>query len=173
MVQILASGYKSFANLSSKLDLIPGKVVDSIFKNGNTKPQAKNPLWLAPSPAEFQTLTESLSEMGFKVHSEHMFFGKNFTISLWLESMNESDFWFCVALCGGNMKTSVSKVVDYLVEGIDPKGKYIRGNTTKSLRAKELLAKGESRIQVIDEKELLKMFGHDVLADLEKYRSNH
>ena len=170
MVQILSSGYKTFANLSSKLGMIPGKVIDSTFKNGNTKPQAKNPLWLATSPAEFQSLTESLSEMGFKIRSEHMFFGKNFAISLWLESMTESEFWFCVALCGGNMKTSVSKVLDYLVEGIDPKGKYTRGSTTKSLKAKELISRGVSSLQVIDEKVLLEMFGEDVLADLQTYR---
>jgi len=172
MVKILDTGYNSLADLSSKLDLIPGKVVDSAFKNGNTKPQPKNPFWLAPSPAEFQSLKESLTEMGFLVRSDHIFFGKNFAISLWLENMNESDFWFCIALCGGNMKTSVSKFLDYLVEGFDPKGKYIRGNTTKSLKAKELQAKGDSHIQVLDEKTLLEMLGEDVLSDLESYRAS-
>ncbi|NBR23797.1 MAG: hypothetical protein EBU08_08530, partial [Micrococcales bacterium] len=101
----------------------------------------------------------------------HPFFGKNFAISLWLNQMNETDFWTCVALCGGNMKTSVSKFTDFLVEGIDPKGKYIKGETTKSLKARELISEGKSNIQVLDESSFLEMLGEDVLIDLGKFKS--
>jgi len=54
------------------------------------------------------------------------------------------------------------------VEGIDPKGKYIKGETTKSLKARELISEGKSNIQVLDESSFLGMLGEDVLIDLGK-----
>jgi NAD-dependent DNA ligase len=137
----------------------------------NSKVGSKNPRWIAPSPTEYKDIVSSLTQRGFKPRVHHPFFGKNIMISLWLDRLSTTDFWICVALCGGNMKTNVSNLTDYLVEGSDPKGKYSRGQTTKSIKARKLIAGGNTNLQVLNEEHFLAMLGEDVLAELQAYKA--
>ena len=70
------------------------------------------------------------------------------------------------------MKTSVSKFTHYLVEGQDPKGKYVKGQTTKSIKAKEVISQGKSDLVILDESEFLKLLGDEVLKDLKRFRDS-
>jgi DNA polymerase-3 subunit epsilon len=173
MVKLLETKSGSFKELCSSLEMLPGRIVGGKVKNGNTKIQQKNPLWLAPSLDDFATIVASLAELGFAPREDHPFFGKNFVLSLSLESLDETSFWICIALAGGQMKTSVSKFTHFLVEGNDPKGKYKKGETSKSLKAREILANGKGSLRILDESEFMSLLGKDVLLDLENYKSKN
>jgi NAD-dependent DNA ligase len=138
----------------------PNSVIDEV----KIVKRAGNPRWADISPEEFDALKADLLVRGFIPNTDHQFFGKNLAISLFLESMTEPVFWLAIALVGGNMKKNVSKVLNYLVEGNDPTGKYQKGKTTKSLKARELISSGCQSLTIIDESELLSILGEDVVV---------
>lgn len=145
------------------------------FEKANKKSEIKstnrlgNPRWATISPEDFVNLKKQLVEEGKAPNPNHPFYDKNFALSLFLESMNEPTFWVCIALVGGNMKTGVSKQVDYLVEGEDKTGKYEKGKTTKGIKARELIAGGETRISIIEEDRFLELLGDGVLEEARQH----
>ena len=125
-----------------------------------------NPRWVDFSPEQFEALVSSLEQQGHSPDSRHPFFGKSFVISLFLDSLSEVEFWHCIARCGGLMKKNVSKGLNFLVEGDDHSGKYVKGQTGKSVKAREFNSRGESHIVILDETEFLGLLGSNVFNEV-------
>ena len=98
------------------------------------------------------------------METNHEFSGKSFVLSLYPQEISIPEFWACVALVGGQLKTGVSGKLDYLIEGEDPSGKYVKGQTSKSIEARKLIAEGNSRIRILQEQEFLDLIGPDIVA---------
>jgi NAD-dependent DNA ligase len=135
------------------------------------KPKPKstgNPRWVDFSPEDFENLVQELADSGHVADPSNPFFDKNVVISLFLDSMNELEFWHCIARAGGHMKKNVSKILHFLVEGEDHTGRYVKGETGKSIKARELNDSGAANIEIIDEHQFLEFLGAEALSEVKK-----
>ena len=126
---------------------------------GSGKKPRGNPNWFEFSPEDFEALRADLDLSPSSPYFGNPLWGKNITISLILDALSLEEFWHCVARAGALMKKNVSGALDILVEGDDPSGKYEKGKTGKSVKARELNAAGKASIDLIDEKTLLSYLG--------------
>lgn len=147
------------------LDMRPGLIQGNEIIHGNTKNPKPNPWssFVDFTPKDFASMKETLDQQGLILDDSHPFYGKNFVLSLMLDTLKEPEFWQAVALVGGQMKTSISKKVDFLVEGNDPNGRYQKGHTNKSRDAQSLISNGLLTLQVIDEEQFLELLGAETL----------
>lgn len=85
------------------------------------------------------------------------FFGKTFVFTGTLEKMSRQDAMQCVIENGGNCKSCITKVVDYLVIGSYEYNAAIKGDkSSKQIKAEQLKEKG-SKIEIISEDEFYNM----------------
>ena len=147
------------------LDMRPGLIQGNEFVHGNTKNPKPNPWssFVNFTPKDFASMQESVSNEGRIFDKSHPFFSKNIVLSLMLDSLSEPEFWHAVALVGGQMKSGISKKVDFLVEGNDSTGRYQKGKTNKSRDAQDLIANGLETLQIIDEVQFLEFLGDEPL----------
>ncbi|NDC47682.1 MAG: hypothetical protein EBZ61_01120 [Micrococcales bacterium] len=173
MIRLLSEHGGSFELMSKELDMKKGSVVNGRRTKGNTKKVVStgNPYWATYTPQEYQELCKQVLERGISAGQSHPLFNKTVAISLFLESMTTKEFWFCMAVCGAQMKTNVSKKLQILVEGDDPTGKYQKGKTGKSIEARELNQSGLAHIDIMEEQRLLEIIGDQVIGYMEDERS--
>lgn len=164
-VQITKCRNIGIAALLEALDMRAGEIVNGSVLHGNTK-KKDNSFWAMQTfgAKEFQTLLEQLALDSLQPLTDHHFSGQNIVLSLFPQTLRLDQFWTCVALAGGNLKTGVTKKVSYLVEGDDPSGKYVKGQTGKSKDARELIQKGFHDLRIIEESEFLDLVGPEILA---------
>jgi DNA polymerase-3 subunit epsilon len=164
-VQITKARNLTMAALLDALDMRAGEISNGLVLNGNTK-KKDNSFWAIQTfgTKEFQVLLEQLASDDLFPSTEHHFSGQNIVLSLFPQSLNLQQFWTCVALAGGNLKTGVTKKVNYLVECDDPSGKYVKGQTGKSKDARELIDQGFQELRIIEESEFLDLIGSEILA---------
>lgn len=136
--------------LTSHLGLKLGQARGSKLIRGCTKAKFANNSDL--NSEQFRELQDDVWQK-FQVVSGHPLQGKSILLTLSLESMTEPEFNRACAMVGAIVKTGVSKKLDYLVEGIDPTGKYQTGTTGKSKKARELNESQEASIAIIREPE--------------------
>ncbi len=165
MQKLLESYGGSFKKMTEELGMRSGKIASNKVVHGNTKKPKPNPLWSNMKEvglAEFNSFVTEYGERNLIIDN-HPFSGKNFLLTLSMESISNTEFWQLVAICGGQMKTGISKKIDYLIEGSDPTGKYQKSSSSKSTKARELNANGEAKIVILDEHEFLEQVGEEAL----------
>jgi NAD-dependent DNA ligase len=141
-----------------------GQVKNGVVVNGNTK--NKDTSWWAQvtfGPKEFEELKQQLEAEGHQIRKDHALSDKNIVLSLFPEHLSIPEFWSCVAISGATLKTSISKKVNYLVEGDDPSGKYKKGTTSKSVEARKLVEAGLPSLRIVSEEEFLELLGDEIV----------
>lgn len=154
----------SFSTLTEELNMRSGKIASNTVVHGNTKKPKPNPFFAnmkEVNSADFDSMVKDYETQGL-IDKSHLFSGRNFLLTLSMQSISNRDFWKCVAMSGGQMKTGISKKIDYLVEGIDPNGKYEKGTSSKSVKARELNDTGDSNIVILDEAGFLELLGPEI-----------
>jgi len=81
---------------------------------------------------------------------EHPFYGKTFVLTGSLETFSRSEGEKAIKACGGKVKSSVGKKVDYVVVG--------KNAGSKAKKAQEL------GIPMLDEKEFLELYGKEIVS---------
>jgi DNA polymerase-3 subunit epsilon len=150
--------------LFEQLDMRAGQVKNGVVVNGNTK--NKDTSWWAQvtfGPKEFEELKQQLEAEGHQIRKDHALSDKNIVLSLFPEHLSIPEFWSCVAISGATLKTSISKKVNYLVEGDDPSGKYKKGTTSKSVEARKLVEAGLPSLRIVSEEEFLELLGDEIV----------
>jgi NAD-dependent DNA ligase len=140
--------------------------------NGNTK--NKETSWWAQitfGPKEFEELKIHLQSEGHNVRTGHVLSDTNIVLSLYPEQLTIPEFWSCVALAGANLKTSISKKVNYLVECDDPSGKYKKGTTSKSVDARKLITEGLTSLRILSETDFLELVGVEIVNEVKNLSS--
>ncbi len=145
-------GVDSLSSLANHVNISKGKVRDSQLLQGCQKKAFGTGGLL--NAQEFSELQSEVREEAMEFDG-HSLSGKNVLLTLSLRSMSEAQFVRACALAGAVVKTSVSRKLDILVEGEDPTGKYVTGDTGKSKKARELNASGTASIQILREAEFL------------------
>lgn len=156
----------SFQNLLRELGLREGKVVSGAVFHGNTKiPQNTFfSRFTQYNETTFEQRKGELSSHGFHISNSSYLFEKNVVLTLELENLTTNEFWDAVALAGGHFKSGISKKVDVLVEGsIDSAGRYLPGESKKSVQAREFLESGKSKIQILREQDFCNLVGSEIL----------
>ena len=167
MLSYLQSYEGSFEKMLDALSLQPGIYTELGVIQGNTKKKDSKGFfgrYVGYSETTFEERRNLLLDNGYEVNHNHEFSGQNFVLTLDVEEITMKEFWDAVALTGGNFKSSVTKKVQYLVEGPDdPQGRYIPGESPKSLKAVELNESGQANIQILSEERFIELVGADVI----------
>lgn len=148
------------------LGMRAGQISQGQVKYGNTK-NPKKSFWSSMktfSANDFEAMKNDLVSQGFELKANHHFSGKNFVLTLFFEGWSEPEIWLAVALSGGEMKTSISKKVDFLLEGVDPTGRYPAGTTSKSKEARALIEGGKSTLEILDQQAFMDSLGEEILS---------
>ena len=121
---------------------------------------------------DFEIMKLELTSHGFVLREDHIFSGKNFVLTLDFDGWSEPEIWTAIALAGGEMKGSVTKKVDYLLEGIDSTGKRATGTTNKSKDARALNQSGAGQVHVLNQGDFVENLGQEIIALVEKLKGN-
>lgn len=159
----------SLHEMTTALGMRAGQIDFGRVIHGNTKLKDTSYFqrYLQYSEKTFEDRKQLLREQGFPIATEHRFSNQNIVLTLELEGLSAKEFWDGVALCGGNYKSALTKKVNFLIEGTtDPLGRYLPGESPKSLKAIELNDKGSVQISVVSQEECMEIFGDDVLAKI-------
>ena len=167
MLSYLQSYEGSFEKMLDALSLRPGVYSHLGVIQGNTKKKESKAFfgrYIGYSETTFEERRNLLLDNGYAVNYDHDFNGLNFVFTLDVEELTMKEFWDAVALTGGNFKSSVTKKVHFLVEGPDDhQGRYMPGESPKSLKAAELNESGKASIQVLSEERFIELVGDDVI----------
>jgi DNA polymerase-3 subunit epsilon len=172
MSLIQKAGFAQIQELAKSLDLNLGQISgNEITRKAVSKSQSS--LWKSASlnSSEYAELVEEMRLAGWAIEN-HPQSGKSFLQTLSLESLTDSEFERACALIGADVKTSVSKKLDYLVEGDDPSGKYQKGQTSKSKKARELIQSENAPISILQESEFLALMGPEVIEVVKELTGN-
>jgi DNA polymerase-3 subunit epsilon len=154
---------KSLGEMAKKLGVKTGQIQNggitqkSVSKTSNSFFGSS-----APNGAEYALMREDLKSAGWGIEG-HRLSNKSILLTLGLKSMTDAEFYLACALTGADLKSGVSAKLDYLVEGVDSAGKYERGQTGKSKKARELNQDAKNNISIIDETEFLALLGSEVV----------
>lgn len=113
--------------------------------------------------SDFQETKESLQDSGNFFYN-HPLANRAIALTLSLKSLSEKEFALVCAIVDAELKSGVSSKLDFLVEGLDPSGKYEHGKTGKSQKARELISSGKAAITLLGEQEFLDLLGEDVIS---------
>jgi DNA polymerase III epsilon subunit-like protein len=167
MLSYLQSYEGSFEKMLDALSLRPGIYSHLGVIQGNTKKKDSKAYfgrYVDYSETTFEERRNLLLDNGYAVNANHIFSGQNFVLTLDLDALTMKEFWDAVALTGGNFKSTVTKKVHFLVEGPnDSQGRYIPGESPKSVKAAELNESGKASIQVLSEERFIDLVGADVI----------
>jgi NAD-dependent DNA ligase len=156
------------------LDMRSGQIKKGLVHRGNTK-NPKGNFWAQMksfSVKDFETMKLELTSQGIVFREDHIFSGKNFVLTLDFDGWSEPEIWTAIALAGGEMKGSVTKKVDYLLEGIDSTGKRATGTTNKSKDARALNQSGAGQVHVLNQGDFVENLGPEIIALVEKLKGN-
>lgn len=157
-----ASGVESLEELSKSLDVHMGTISKrEIIRRAVSSRESSFWQKVTPSREDYERLKEEVRQDGW-AYPDHPLAGKSFLLTLSMTSLSESEYVLACAIVGAEVKTGVSSKLDYLIEGYDPSGKYEHGSTSKSKKARELIAEKGSPISIIGESEFLALLGEEV-----------
>lgn len=164
---VLESGAKGVKHLLDGLNLRYGVIETGLVTRGCTSKFGSS-RWAnaTPNSEEFEQIRLEL-ESNNMVWVGHPLEGKSICLTLSLKRLSEAEFVIACAMAGVRFKTSVSSKLDILVEGTDTTGKYEKGTTSKSVKARTLNKAGQN-IRVVDEEEFLSWLGSDLLHQIDQ-----
>lgn len=163
---------KNLGEMAKKLGVKTGQIQNgditqkSVSKTSNTFFGSST-----PNSSEYAQMRQDLNAAGWGFEG-HKLANKSIVLTLGLNSMTDAEFYVACALVGADLKTGVSAKLDYLVEGVDSVGKYERGQTGKSIKARELNQDSKNNISIIDETEFLAMLGSEVVEAVKELSEN-
>lgn len=165
-VKIMGFHNGQIDEMLTNLNMKPGLIRDSQVVNGNVKIKSNDYFasMTSYSSKQFDEIRDSLLDEGLTILDDHEFTGKNFVLTLWFEGWTELQIWQAVALSGGQLKTSVTKKVHFLLEGDDPSGKYTKGETSKSRAARDLNNTVGTEIRILSQQDFEIALGSELVA---------
>lgn len=150
--------------LLAEFTMKPGRIESGQVLHGNTKIRPKVSFPKKLTAKEFQEMVSNFSDAEKTFAQGHPLNGMQILLTLSPEEIDENQFWLMVGMCGAEMKTGVSKKLNILVECEgDPTGRYVPGQTGKSLDARKLNGEGKAEIQLISEREFLDLVGPEII----------
>jgi DNA polymerase-3 subunit epsilon len=163
-VEIARHANGDLVTLLSELNMKPGRLENGSVVHGNVKIKPKLVYPKKMSAKDFLDMVANFSDAEKTFAQGHPLNGKRMLLTLSPEEINENQFWLIVGLCGGVLKTGVSKNLDILVEFEgDPTGMYTPGQTGKSLEARRQNDEGTAAIQFLNERQFLDLVGPEII----------
>lgn len=155
------SGQGSLRELATSLGISPGVIEKRAISKKSVSSSTFH-TWKKINATDYGALKASLESTG-ETFVDHPLSGKSFVLTLSLEAMSEEEFVLACALINAEVKSGVSAKLNFLIEGDDPTGKYTRGKTSKSTKARQLISEKNAPIDIIDEAKFIGLIGPDVI----------